>query len=162
MPPEAGTATHELEPQVYKAELKGGRRLRYDSWWKAWSKPSGELPSYSFLMELAAPVAPSTLPLSQRRDIMHQIIAAIRQLYAKSIIRGDVQLEKRQPTAFWSRRGAVHRRRLAWLGRDLDMELRITKGVSGKNSLGTARPLSKLRMVCTGLAWAYGFTPFEL
>ncbi len=113
VPPEAGTATHELEPQVYKAELKGGRRLRYDSWRKAWSEPSDELSSYSFLMELAAPVAPSTLPLSHRRDIMHQIIAAVRQLYAKSIIRGDVQLEKRQPTAFWSRRGAVNRRRLA-------------------------------------------------
>lgn len=48
---------------------------------------------HGFMMDLATPIIPTTLPPSQRGDIMHQMIRTVQRLHTKRIIHGDVKLE---------------------------------------------------------------------
>ena len=59
------------------------------------AKPKiGNLFFYGFMMDLATPLsAPGTVPASQRRGIMHQMICIVERLHTKGIIHGDVKLE---------------------------------------------------------------------
>ncbi|KAK3900092.1 hypothetical protein C8A05DRAFT_46004 [Staphylotrichum tortipilum] len=58
-------------------------------------KPKGDsrLFFYGFTMDLATPIVSAAVPLSQRRGIMHQMIAVVERLHAKGIVHGDVKLE---------------------------------------------------------------------
>ncbi|KAL2201122.1 kinase-like domain-containing protein [Corynascus similis CBS 632.67] len=64
---------------------------------KVISKPkigNGKLHFYGFIMDLATPIStPGTVPPSQRRTIMHQMIRIVERLHSKRIIHGDVKLE---------------------------------------------------------------------
>ncbi|KAL2126639.1 hypothetical protein VTI74DRAFT_484 [Chaetomium olivicolor] len=55
---------------------------------------NGSLFFYGFMMDLATPIStPGTVPASQRRSIMHQMIRIVERLHTKHIIHGDVKLE---------------------------------------------------------------------
>jgi serine/threonine protein kinase len=63
---------------------------------KVLGKPAignGEIFFYGFMMDLATPIIPTTLPPLQRRGIMHQMIRTVQQLHSKRIVYGDVKLE---------------------------------------------------------------------
>ncbi|KAH6847122.1 kinase-like domain-containing protein [Chaetomium sp. MPI-CAGE-AT-0009] len=58
------------------------------------TSPNGSFAFYGFIMDLATPIsAPGSVPPSQRRSIMHQMIRIVERLHAKGIIHGDVKLE---------------------------------------------------------------------
>ncbi|KAK3297363.1 kinase-like domain-containing protein [Chaetomium fimeti] len=55
---------------------------------------NGSLYFYGFIIDLATPIStPGTVPPSQRRSIMHQMIRIVERLHTKHIIHGDVKLE---------------------------------------------------------------------
>ncbi|KAK4043551.1 kinase-like domain-containing protein [Parachaetomium inaequale] len=53
---------------------------------------NGEIVFYGFMMDLATPI-PTTLPPSQRHDLMHQMIRTVQRLHTKQIVHGDIKLE---------------------------------------------------------------------
>ena len=52
----------------------------------------GRIIDHGFLMDLATPLTPQMLSVSQRRDIMHEMVCVVERLHANRTVHGDIKL----------------------------------------------------------------------